>query len=49
MWGWVYMKILLANLTKMVDDSGGLAKVTSAFANEMKRRGHDVALVYSDV
>lgn len=43
------MKILLANLTKMVDDSGGLAKVTSAFANEMKRRGHDVALVYSDV
>lgn len=43
------MKILLANLTKMVDDSGGLAKVTSAFANEMKRRGHEVALVYSDI
>lgn len=43
------MKILLANLTKMVNDSGGLAKVTCAFANEMKRRGHDVSLVYSDV
>ena len=33
----------------MVNDSGGLAKVTCAFANEMKRRGHDVSLVYSDV
>lgn len=33
----------------MVDDSGGLAKVTSAFANEMKKRGHQVSLVYSDV
>lgn len=43
------MKILLANLTKMVDDSGGLAKVTCEFANEMKRRGHEVSLVYSDV
>ena len=39
----------MANLTKMVNDSGGLAKVTCAFANEMKRRGHDVSLVYSDV
>lgn len=43
------MNILLANLTKMVDDSGGLAKVTSAFANEMNKRGHQVSLVYSDV
>lgn len=43
------MKILLANLTKMVEDSGGLAKVTCEFANEMKRRGHEVSLVYSDV
>nr|WP_297934991.1 glycosyltransferase [uncultured Lachnoclostridium sp.] len=43
------MKILVANLTKMVDDSGGLAKVTCTFSNEMKRRGHDVSLVYSDV
>lgn len=43
------MKILLSNLTKMVNDSGGLAKVTSAFANEMKKRGHQVSLVYSDV
>ena len=33
----------------MVDDSGGLAKVTAAFANEMKKRGHQVSLVYSDV
>ena len=43
------MKILLANLTKLVEDSGGLAKVTCEFANEMKRRGHEVSLVYSDV
>lgn len=43
------MNILLANLTKMVDDTGGLAKVSSAFANEMYRRGHTVSLVYSDV
>lgn len=42
------MKILLANFTKMVADSGGLAKVTCAFANEMNRRGHEVVLVYSD-
>lgn len=43
------MNILLANLTKMVDDSGGMAKVTCEFANEMQRRGHRVSLVYSDV
>lgn len=43
------MNILLANLTKMVDDSGGMAKVTCDFANEMRRRGHHVTLVYSDV
>lgn len=42
------MNIMLANFTKMVDDSGGLAKVTSSFANEMHRRGHQVTLVYSD-
>lgn len=43
------MRILLANMAKMVKDTGGLAKVTSAFANEMQRRGHTVSLVYSDV
>lgn len=43
------MNILLANLTKMVDDSGGMAKVTCEFAHEMKKRGHQVVLVYSDV
>lgn len=42
------MRILVVNLTKMVDDSGGLAKVTCTFSNEMKRRGHTVSLVYSD-
>lgn len=42
------MKILLANFTKMVDDSGGLAKVTANFANEMTKRGHEVFLIYSD-
>lgn len=30
------MNILLANLTKMVGDSGGMAKVTCEFAHEMK-------------
>ena len=43
------MRILVANLTKMVNDSGGLAKVTCAFSNEMKRRGHFVSVVYCDV
>lgn len=42
------MKIMLANFAKMVNDSGGLAKVTCAYANEMIARGHDVSLVYSD-
>ncbi len=42
------MRILLANFAKMVDDSGGLAKVTCAFAKEMQERGHQVAMVYSD-
>ncbi len=42
------MKILLANLSKMVGHSGGAQKVTCGFANEMKRRGHEVSIVYSD-
>lgn len=42
------MNILLVNTTKMVGDTGGLAKVTSAFANEMKYRGHQVSLIYAD-
>ena len=42
------MNILLVNTTKMVEDSGGLAKVTSAFANEMHLRGHKVTLIYAD-
>ena len=42
------MKILLVNLTKMVNDTGGLSKVTIAFANEMQRRGHTVSFVYQD-
>ena len=32
----------------MVGDSGGLAKVNVAFANEMVRRGHTVTTIYSD-
>ena len=42
------MRILIANFTKMIGDSGGLAKVNVAFANEMTRRGHTVTTVYSD-
>ena len=42
------MRILLANFAKMVGDSGGLAKVNVAFANEMARRGHTVTTIYSD-
>ena len=42
------MNILLVNTTKMVGDTGGLAKVTSAFANEMHKRGHKVSVIYAD-
>ena len=42
------MHILLANFTKMVNDSGGMSKVMCAFANELVRRGHKVTIVYSD-
>ena len=42
------LRILLANFTKMTGDTGGTAKVNCAFANEMVRRGHEVAMVYSD-
>lgn len=42
------MRIMLANFTKMVNDTGGMAKVTVSFANEMVRRGHDVSLMHSD-
>ncbi len=42
------MRLLLANFSKMVDDTGGAAKVHCSFANEMKRRGHDVAMVFCD-
>lgn len=43
------MNVLLVNLAKMVGYSGGMQKVASSFANEMKRRGHQVSLVYSDI
>ena len=42
------MKLLLANFSKMVGDTGGAAKVHCSFANEMKRRGHDVTMVFCD-
>ena len=42
------MKILFVNFTKMVGDTGGVAKVACAFANEMIQRGHEVSMVYSD-
>ena len=42
------MNILLANFTKMVNDSGGMAKVTCYLANAMIKRGHKVSIVYSD-
>lgn len=32
----------------MVDDTGGLARVTAAFANHMVDRGHTVNVIYSD-
>ena len=32
----------------MVGDTGGLAKVTSTFANEMNKRGHTVSVIYAD-
>ena len=42
------MKILMTNFTKMVNDSGGVAKVCCAFANEMIARGHEVVIMHSD-
>lgn len=42
------MRILLANFSKMVGDTGGAAKVNVAFANEMVRRGHTVTTIYTD-
>lgn len=42
------MKILLSNLTKMVNHSDGVAKVVCAFANEMVKRGHTVSIIHSD-
>lgn len=42
------MHILLANFTKMVNDGGGLSKVTCLFANEMIKRGHKVTVIHSD-
>lgn len=42
------MKILMANCTKMVNDSGGVAKVACAFSNAMVARGHKVELIYTD-
>ena len=42
------MKIMLANVSNMVGDAGGLAKVTSMFADEMVRRGHYVGVIHSD-
>jgi len=42
------MRLLLANFSKMVGDTGGAAKVHCSFANEMKRRGHDVTMVFCD-
>lgn len=42
------MRLLLANFARMVDDTGGLAKVHCSFANAMKQRGHDVAMVFCD-
>ena len=42
------MNILIANFTKMVNDSGGMAKVTCNMANEFIKRGHSVSLIYSD-
>lgn len=42
------MRLLLANFSKMVGDTGGAAKVHCAFATEMARRGHEVTMVYAD-
>lgn len=42
------MRILLANFTRMVGDTGGVAKVASLFATEMEKRGHQVSIIHSD-
>lgn len=38
----------MTNFTKMINDSGGVAKVCCAFANEMVKRGHQVIIMHSD-
>lgn len=42
------MKILVANFSKMINDSGGLAKSVCSFSNAMIQRDHSVTLVYVD-
>lgn len=44
----IALKILLANFSKMVQNTGGVAKVQCAFANEMHRSGHEVLMMYVD-
>lgn len=42
------MKILVANYGKMINESGGMAKVSCSIVNEFVRRGHEVVLLYAD-
>ncbi len=42
------MKIMFVNLARMVEDTGGLAKVACALSNAMAERGHEVSLLHAD-
>ena len=42
------MNIMFVNLARMVEDTGGLAKVACTFSNEMVKRGHAVSLLHAD-
>lgn len=42
------MKILFVNLTRMVNETGGMAKVACNLANALTIRNHKIAIVHSD-
>lgn len=42
------MRILLANITSVVDIIGGVERIFCDMANELAERGHEISLVYSD-
>lgn len=42
------MKILLANITPVIDIIGGVERIFCDMANELAEKGHEISLLYSD-